>query len=246
MTAMAEHSTAIISGASRWLGKFLAGHLLGRGYHVAMLARNRAELEAAAAEVQALAAEGARALPVVCDISDETQVKAAVAACEQTLGPVSLLVNNASGASGLGKPFLELTANELNLALSTNVYGTFFLSQAVLPGMLSRRSGTVINISSNSGHRGTAGAAPAAVGKFALHGLTESMAREFRKQGVHIVTFAIDSGIDNEKSAARMTEENRPRTVDMTEIARTLDYLIAQGPRGWTHEMSIIPAEAEW
>lgn len=246
MTSEGTQPTAIISGASRWLGKFLAGHLLSQGYHVAMLARNRAELEAAASEVQAGARDGARALPLVCDISDEEQVKAAVAACERELGPVTLLVNNASGASGLGKPFLELSADALRTALSTNVFGTFYLSQAVLPGMLSRRHGVIISISSLSGHRGTAGAAPAAVGKFALHGLTESMAREFRQQGVHIVTFAVDAGIDNDKVGDRVPRDGRGRMVAMEEIARTFDYLVAQGPRGWTHEIAITPAEADW
>lgn len=240
------HQTAIISGAGRWLGKYLAGRLLSQGTNVAMLARNVEELTAAAAEVQALAIEGARALAVPCDITDQEQVRAAVAATERELGPVDLLINNASASAGLGRPFLELTPGDFGLALGTNVYGAVHLSQAVLPGMLERGRGAILNMSYGVGRRGAANAAPSSTAKFALHGLGESMAREFRGQGIHVATLIINGGIDNDKSRGRVPESGRVRLIDMDEIGRSIDYLLAQHPRGWTHELTITPNLTDW
>jgi NADP-dependent 3-hydroxy acid dehydrogenase YdfG len=161
-TLPVQDRVALVSGASRGIGRAVASALAGAGARVALLARNRADLEAAA-----LACGG---LPVVTDVSDPASVSAAVAHVREALGPASILVNNA-GRPGSAQ-VAELTWATWRAVLDVNVGGAFLLSQAVLPDMLAQGGGDIVNIASGAALQGYAGMAAYCASKPGAKSLT--------------------------------------------------------------------------
>ena len=141
--------TALITGASRGIGAAIARHLAEAGLDVALLARSAARLESVAEQVRAA---GRRAVTLAADVTDVEAVEAAVATAGQQLGSVDLLVNNA-GLVDAEVPLWEADPAEFAQLLQTNVYGPFLLARAVIPGMLERGGGRIIDLNSGSGTR---------------------------------------------------------------------------------------------
>ncbi len=181
---------ALITGAGRGIGAAIAARLSSDGWRVAVAARSRGAL--------AGVAESTGALAVPLDVTDARAVTAAVEQVEAELGPLSLLVNNA-GVAGVGGPTWEKEPPDWWRVFEVNVLGAFLCARAVLPGMCERRSGRIVNVSSN--------AAFFAVGddwdlridsaymasKAALVRMTEALAAEARGEGVSV--FAISPGM---------------------------------------------------
>src|SRR5699024_7430205 len=141
--------TALITGASRGIGAAIARHLAEAGLDVALLARSAARLESVAEQVRAA---GRRAVTLAADVTDVEAVEAAVATAGQQLGSVDLLVNNA-GLVDAEVPLWEADPAEFAQLLQTNVYGPFLLARAVIPGMLERGGGRIIDLNYGSGPR---------------------------------------------------------------------------------------------
>lgn len=141
--------TALITGASRGIGAALAGSLAAAGLDVALLARDVQRLTAVAEEVEAL---GRRAVVLAADVTDPVAVDAAVREAEFALGSLDLLVNNA-GLVDAEVPLWEADPEEFARVLTTNVYGPFLLARAVVPGMLARGGGRVVDVNSGAGTR---------------------------------------------------------------------------------------------
>lgn len=143
--------TAVITGASRGIGAALARHLAQAGLDVALLARSAARLEPVAEQVRAA---GRRAVTLAADVTDVDAVEAAVATADQQLGSIDLLVNNA-GLVDAEVPLWEADPAEFDQLLRTNIYGPFLLARAVIPRMLERGGGRIIDLNSGSGTRDT-------------------------------------------------------------------------------------------
>ncbi|WP_235912418.1 SDR family NAD(P)-dependent oxidoreductase [Ruania zhangjianzhongii] len=141
--------TALVTGASRGIGAALARSLAAAGLDVALLARDADRLTGVAAEVEAA---GRRAVALAADVTDRVAVEAAVNEAEFALGSIDLLVNNA-GLVDTEVPLWEADPEEFARVLTTNVYGPFLLARAVVPGMLARGGGRVVDLSSGSGTR---------------------------------------------------------------------------------------------
>jgi 3-oxoacyl-[acyl-carrier protein] reductase len=168
--------TAFVTGSTRGIGQAIARALHAAGARVAVVGRDQARAEAVAAEL------GDCAAGVACDVAQADQVEAAIAAAEQTLGPIDILVNNA----GLTRDniLLRLTDADWNAVLDANLKGAFHTTRAVIKGMMKRRAGRIVNITSIVGLTGNKGQANYAASKAGLIGFTKSVAKEYASRGV--------------------------------------------------------------
>lgn len=172
-----EGQVAVVTGGSRGIGLAIARALAEAGARVAVLGRNGARAAEAAA---ALPGEGHAGL--ACDVGDPQQAAAAVAAVLDELGPVDILVNNA----GITRDniLLRMKDEDFDQVIATNLKGAFNLTRAVTRGMMKRRRGVILNISSVVGLTGNAGQANYAASKAGMVGLTKSVAQELASRGV--------------------------------------------------------------
>jgi len=168
--------TAFVTGSTRGIGHAIARALHAAGAKVAVVGRDRARAEAVAAEL------GDRTAGVACDVAQADQVEAAIAAAERALGPIDILVNNA----GLTRDniLLRLTDADWNAVLDANLKGAFHTTRAVIKGMMKRRAGRIVNITSIVGLTGNKGQANYAASKAGLIGFTKSVAKEYASRGV--------------------------------------------------------------
>ncbi|MFL6118420.1 oxidoreductase [Actinophytocola sp.] len=187
----------LITGCSSGLGRALAEHALGRGDRVAVTARDRATVTDLAD------GHGDRALALRLDVTDPASVASAVQACEETFGRVDVLVNNA------GHGYLAAIEEGENAAVralyETNVHGVVTVLKAVLPGMRARRSGRIVNVSSFGGLAAFAATGYYHATKFALEGLSESLAAELAPLGI-AVTIVEPGGLRTRWAGASMRQ----------------------------------------
>ena len=178
-----KDQVALITGAGRGIGKATAIAFAKEGVNVALLARTQENVDAVAAE---LAQYGVKTIALAVDVTDLAAVEAAVAKVTETLGAVDILVNNA-GVSKFGK-FLDLTPEEWFTIINVNVMGVYNVTRAVLPQMLERNTGDIINISSTAGQKGAPITSAYSASKAAVIGMSESLMMEVRKSNVRVVT----------------------------------------------------------
>ncbi|MDQ3138010.1 MAG: 3-oxoacyl-[acyl-carrier-protein] reductase [Gemmatimonadota bacterium] len=167
---------AFVTGSTRGIGLAIARMLHGAGASVAIVGRDESKARAVAAELQE------RAVGVACDVAVAEQVERAIAATEQALGPIDVLVNNA----GLTRDniLLRLTEADWDAVLDANLKGAFHTTRAILKGMMKRRFGRIVNITSIVGLTGNKGQANYAASKAGLIGFTKSVAKEYAGRGV--------------------------------------------------------------
>jgi len=176
-----ENRTVLVTGAGRGIGKSIALRFAEEGARVALVARTRSEVEDTAGRIEAL---GGRALAITGDVSVRGSAEESVALTEGELGPIDILVNNAG--IFIWRPFLKLAPEDWDRVIATNLTGAADLCRAVLPGMVERRRGRIVNVASIHGMRGDANVAAQAAAKFGMIGLTQSLAREFRVHNIAI------------------------------------------------------------
>jgi 2-hydroxycyclohexanecarboxyl-CoA dehydrogenase len=174
-------STVIVTGAGRGIGRSVALRFAEEGAKVGLVARTEKELVETASRLDK---EGARSLALPADITRRGMAESVIERVEKELGPVDVLVNNAGVF--LWKPFLDLTAEEWDIVLLTNLTGAANFCRAVLPGMIERGRGRIVNVASIHGMRGEANLSAHSAAKFGLIGLTQSLAREFRGRNVAV------------------------------------------------------------
>jgi NAD(P)-dependent dehydrogenase (short-subunit alcohol dehydrogenase family) len=180
---------AIVTGGGRGIGRLVAEALAGAGAAVAVTARSEDQL---ADTVASITSKGGTAIALPGDVSDPDSVTEAVHQVETRLGPIDLLINNA-GISGPIGPVWEVDAGEWWRTFGVNLQGVFLFAHAVLPGMVARRAGRIINVSSNAGAFRWPLASAYAVSKAAVIKFTENVARETKNHGVKV--FAIHPGL---------------------------------------------------
>jgi NAD(P)-dependent dehydrogenase (short-subunit alcohol dehydrogenase family) len=178
----------LVTGGGRGLGPVIARELAAAGAAVAVMARSENELANAVASIEAA---GARATAVPADVTNRAAVDAAVRDAERILGPVDLLVNNAAQARALGEVW-QVDPEEWWRDVKVNLRGPFLCARAVLPGMLARQRGRIINVTSGAGGRPGPGLSGYAASKAALMRLTDSLAAEVAGSGVSV--FVVSPG----------------------------------------------------
>ena len=179
---------AIVTGGGRGLGRAIARDLAAAGARVAIVARTRSQLEETAALIESA---GGRALPIVADVIDRRAVEAGVAEAERTLGPISILVNNAGLARPYG-PVGHVDADDWWRSHEIHVRGTLLFMSAVLPGMRARRAGRIVNIASKGGIVVAPNLSSYCVAKATVIRLTEHVDAEARADGVR--AFVVQPG----------------------------------------------------
>ena len=176
---------AVVTGGSRGLGFLIARELGRNGCRVAICARNEQELATAQAR---LAEEAIEVLPVRCDVTEQTEVERLIATVTDHFGQVDILVNNA-GIIQVG-PTENMTDANFHNAMNTIFWGTYYATQAVLPQMLERGSGRIVNITSIGGAVSVPHLLPYSAAKFAATGFSQGLSAELRAKGIYVTTIA--------------------------------------------------------
>ena len=172
---------AVITGTSRGLGQYLARALARAGADLVITSRDPAMLKPFQAEIEAM---GRRVLPLALDVRDRDSIQKMAEAAVAHYGKIDVLVNNAG--CNVRKPALEITWDDWNLVLDTNLRGTFFVSQAVARMMIPRKYGRIINIGSVTCVAGYAGLGPYGASRGGVKQLTMSLADDWGNNGITV------------------------------------------------------------
>lgn len=172
---------ALVTGTSRGLGQRFAGALARSGADLILTARKRESLTEFAREIKSL---GRRAVMLELDVRDEQSIRRMALEAEQAFGKIDILVNNAG--CNVRKPALDVTWDDWNLILDTNLRGTFFVAQAIARGMIERGYGRIINIGSVTSVFGYTGLAPYGASRGGVRQLTMSLADDWGRHGITV------------------------------------------------------------
>jgi NAD(P)-dependent dehydrogenase (short-subunit alcohol dehydrogenase family) len=224
-----SYKTALIVGAGEGLSASLARLLSREKIRVALAARKIEKLGALCTET------GARAF--ACDATNADDVERLFGQVEREIATPDLVVYNASGrARG---PFTDLVPADVANAIAVSAFGGFLVAQQAVKRMLPNRHGAILFTGASASVKGYAQSAPFAMGKFALRGLAQSMARELSPQGIHVAHFVIDGGI---RSAVRTEHTDQPDSMlDPDAIALSYWNVLQQPRSAWTWEMELRP-----
>jgi NAD(P)-dependent dehydrogenase (short-subunit alcohol dehydrogenase family) len=224
-----KFNTALVVGAGAGLSASLARALANDGIKVALAARTTNDLDALVKDI------GGRAF--TCDASKRGEVEKLFADLDASLGAPDIVIYNASFRTR--GPFVELDPLDVEKALAVTAYGGFLVAQQAARRMLPKKHGAILLTGASAGVKGYPQSAPFAMGKFALRGLAQSMARELSPQGIHVAHVVIDGGI---KSARRAEAADNPDSLlDPDAIAESYMHLIHQPRSAWAWEIELRP-----
>jgi 3-oxoacyl-[acyl-carrier protein] reductase len=211
-----KNKNALITGAGKGIGKAIALALAKEGVNIILVARTQEEIDSVAAKVRSLRV---KALAITADVADINSVNAAVEKALAEFGTIDILINNA-GIAAFGK-FLELEPKDWERIIQVNLMGTYYMTRAVLPNMIERQTGDIINISSTAGLSGNALTSAYSASKFAVLGLTESLMQEVRKHNIRVTALTPSTVATDMAKELKLTDGN-PETVmqaeDMAEL----------------------------
>src|SRR6185436_4106555 len=218
---------AVIVGAGSGLSASLARQCAAAGMRVALAARKTDKLRALVKETSAQA--------IACDVADAKQVDALFAQLEAP----ELVVHNPSYR--VRGPFLELDREETRKTLMITAYGGFLVAQAAVKRMLERGRGSLFFTGASASVKGYAESAPFAMGKFALRGLAQSLARELGPKNIHVAHFVIDGGILRPGGDARAAARGADGMLEPDSIAQAYLAVHRQHRSAWTFEVDVRP-----
>src|SRR5262245_34282063 len=222
-------TTALIVGAGAGLSASLARALAKDGVKVALAARSTGDLDALAKET------GARAF--ACDASRRGEVDKLFGELDGAFGAPEVVIYNASYRTR--GPLVELDPAEVEKSIAVSAYGGFLVAQQAARRMLAKGRGAILFTGASASVKGYAQSAPFAMGKFALRGLAQSMARELGPQGLHVAHFVIDGGIRN---PGRVEPADRPDSMlDPDAIAASYLQVLQQPRSAWSFEVELRP-----
>src|SRR5438270_498191 len=225
-----KYKIALIVGAGEGLSASLARLLSAQGIRVALAARKIEKLGALCTET------GAKAF--ACNATEPEEVERLFGLVEREIGTPDLVVYNASGRTR--GPFVDLVPADVANAIAVSAFGGFLVAQQAAKRLLPNKHGATLFTGASASVKGYAQSAPFAMGKFALRGLAQSMARELSPQGIHIAHFVIDGGIRN---PPRQEPPDAPDSMlDPDAIARTYLDVLRQHRSAWSWEVELRPS----
>jgi len=224
---MPENPSALIVGAGAGLSASLARALAKEGVRVALAARSVEDLDALKRETGATT--------FACDASARTDVEKLFVELEAAGGAPEIVIYNASYRTR--GPLIELDPTEVERSIAVSAFGAFLVAQQAVRRMLPKQRGAILFTGASASVKGYAQSAPFAMGKFALRGLAQSMARELAPQGIHVAHVVIDGGI----KSARRSESSPASLLDPDAIAQSYLHLIRQPRSTWSWEIELRP-----
>ncbi len=215
-----QGKNALITGAGKGIGRALAIALAQEGVNIGLVARTKADLENVQQELKPF---DVKTVVAVADVADMEEVNAAVEKVRQELGPIDILVNNA-GIGSFGS-FLELEPARWEQIVKVNLFGPYYVTRAVLPDMIDRKTGDIVNISSTAGKNGAAVTSAYSASKFALIGMSESLMQEVRKHNIRVSTLTPSTIATDMAKDLKLTDGNPERVMQAEDFA---ELIVAQ------------------
>ncbi len=215
-----KNKNALITGAGKGIGKAIALALAKEGVNVILIARTQDEIDNVAAKALALRV---KALAITADVADINSVNSAVKKALSEFKTIDILINNA-GIATFGK-FLELEPAAWERIIQVNLMGTYYVTRAILPSMIERQTGDIINISSTAGLNGNAMTSAYSASKFAMLGLTDSLMQEVRKHNIRVTALTPSTVGTDLSIQLKLTDGNPEKVMQAEDVA---ELVIAQ------------------
>ena len=231
-----EREIAWVTGASQGLGRAIALELARSGRNVAVSARNEEKLNSLVTQIEAL---GVEAVAAVCDVREEEQIRSALTMIRTMLGrSPDILINNA-GAGGW-PTFSEVSLEEFDDVIRTNLVGHFMCIREVLPPMIERSKGTIVEILSTAAKRAYAHGAAYVASKHGALGMIEAVREEVRSKGVKVIG-VVPGATETAIWSEEMRDEHRHRMMQPEDVAQAVVALLALPERALPEELILRP-----
>ena len=227
---------AVVTGAGRGIGAAIARKLASGGANTVICGRRPELLQETA---RSIASMGGQCEAVPCDVMDLRSVEALAARVEKTFQRVDILVNNA-GVGAFGTPLHQLSPETWNNVQNTNLRGVFYCIRTFAPMMIRARSGDIVNISSIAGKNALANGAAYAASKWALNGLTYSVAEELRGYNIR-VSVVCPGSVNTELSPHEGRDKSRMLLPD--DVAHVVEMIVTQAPQSFASEIVLRPTQ---
>jgi 3-oxoacyl-[acyl-carrier protein] reductase len=225
---------ALVTGAGKGIGKAIALALANEGVHVGLVARTEKDVREVADEINKL---GVMAAFATADVSNRLEVESAVEKLNTELGNVDILINNA-GTGTFGN-FLELEPDVWENQIKVNVFGVYYTTRAVLPQMIERKTGDIVNISSTAGKTGSPVTSAYSASKFAVFGLSESLMQEVRKHNIRVTALAPSTVVTDLAHSADLIKGDPERVMHPEDFAELIIAQLKLNRRVFVKEASI-------
>ncbi len=225
---------ALVTGAGKGIGKAIAIALAKEGVQVGLIARTSSDLEAAAEEIRAT---GMKASTATADVSNMQEVDEAVKKISKELGPIDILINNA-GTATFGK-FLEVEPSVWEAMIRVNLFGVYYVTRAVLPMMLEKKAGDIINISSTAGKSGSPVTSAYSASKFGVFGLSESLMQEVRRQNIRVTAMAPSTIVTDLANSANLVTGDPEKVMHPEDFAELIIAQLKLNRRIFVKESSV-------
>lgn len=232
-----QNQTAVVTGASSGIGRAIANTLARNGSNVVLAARRTDRLEAIAGEIHTTTS--ARVLIARTDVAQEDDIRTLVRTAEDTFGRVDILINNAG--FGYFAPVQELDMDTVEQMLNVNLRGAMLCTKYVLPGMMERRHGSIVNILSIAAKNGVKNGSAYAASKFALRGFAESVFMEVRDHDIRVVNICPGSVATEFFDRADYDHPNIDKALRPDDIAATVLTALSLPQNANISELEIRP-----
>jgi 3-oxoacyl-[acyl-carrier protein] reductase len=228
--------TALVTGATEGIGRATALALGRAGYRVGICSRTIEKVEATLAELRA---QGVTAAGAAADVADPDQVRHLVDQVRGTLGEIDVLVNNAGVL--IARPIEELTLEDWDVTMATNLRGLYLTTRLVLPGMRTRRQGTIVNVASLAGRNGFVGGSAYSASKHAVLGFSRSLMLEVRKDNVRVIAICPGSVATGMLRDQAMLKPDHERILRPEDVAASILHVLALPTGALVSELDIRP-----
>ncbi len=233
-TGSLSGKVAVVTGGSRGIGKFIAKRLADEGASVVIAGRTLADLKSA---VEEISTAGGRVIAVQTDVSSEKSVHRLLSKTLTEFGTIDILINNAG--QYMEKSLTEMSLEEWNGVIGTNLTGPFLLTRAVLPEMMEKLDGTIVMISSTSGKRAKANSAAYSASKFGVEGFSEALLREVRDYNIRVIVVTPSAVDSSERESRQILKGGKGARLRAEDVAETVVAAIKLPPRALVREVEL-------